>query len=209
MKTENCCVVTNDHSLNKNYWDNQYLANTIGWDLGQVSPPIKEYIDTIANKNAKILIPGCGNSYEAEYLLANNFTNITILDISPTLVKNLEEKFKNNSNITILLGDFFEHQGNYDYILEQTFFCALPILFREKYVSKMHKLLSDKGILFGLLFNRKFEKSPPFGGSLNEYVKLFQNEFVLENLTLAENSVPARENTELCFEFIKKNRKAL
>lgn len=99
-----------------------------------MSPPIKNYIDTIENKEAKILIPGCGNTYEAEYLLQQGFTNITVIDIAPTLVENLKEKFAGNKNIKVILGDFFEHKGNYDYIIEQTFFCALPPTMRQKYV---------------------------------------------------------------------------
>ena len=108
--------------------------------LGTVSPPIKAYIDTLANKNLRILIPGSGNSYEAEYLLDHGFTNITVIDIAPTLVADLKEKFKNNSNIQIVLGDFFEHKGEYDLIIEQTFFCALPPIVRNNYVLKMHQL---------------------------------------------------------------------
>jgi cyclopropane fatty-acyl-phospholipid synthase-like methyltransferase len=77
----------------------------------------------------------------------------------------LQEKFKNNSSIKIILGDFFDHQEKYDIIVEQTFFCALPPTMRQHYVSKMHSLLKSNGLLIGLLFNRSFEKSPPFGGN--------------------------------------------
>ena len=185
MSEEKCCVVTCDLPLDQTYWDNQYQANATGWDLGQVSPPIKTYINTIENKDAKILIPGCGNTYEAEYLLQQGFTNITVIDIAPTLVENLKQKFVNNKNITIVLGDFFEHQGNYDFIIEQTFFCALPPTMRQKYVWKMHQLLTDYGKLFGLLFNREFEVSPPFGGSLNEYEQLFTKAFIFNSISLA------------------------
>jgi SAM-dependent methyltransferase len=203
MKTETCLINTCDLSLDKTYWDNQYLANTLGWDLGQVSPPIKEYIDSIPNKNAKILIPGCGNSYEAEYLLKNNFTDITVIDISPTLVAALKQKFAENKNIKIVLGDFFEHKNQYDIIIEQTFFCALHPNDREKYVFKMHELLRKNGKLIGLLFNREFEKSPPFGGSLKEYEMLFANSFILNSISPAINSVTPRTNSELFIDFTK------
>ena len=93
MSEEKCCVVTCDLPLDKTYWDNQYQANATGWDLGQVSPPIKTYINTIENKEAKILIPGCGNTYEAEYFLQLGFTNITVIDIAPTLVENLKKNY--------------------------------------------------------------------------------------------------------------------
>ena len=208
MSEEKCCVVTCDLPLDQTYWDNQYKANTTGWDLGKVSPPIKSYIDTIENKEVKILIPGCGNTYEAEYLLEQGFTNVTVIDIAPTLVENLKQKFANHKNITIVLGDFFEHKGEYDYIIEQTFFCALPPILRQRYVWKMHQLLSDRGKLAGLLFNREFEVSPPFGGNLKEYEHLFRNAFVFNSISLAKNSIPARENTELFIEF-QKNRLVL
>jgi SAM-dependent methyltransferase len=206
MSEEKCCVITCDLPLDQNYWDNQYQANVIGWDLGQVSPPIKTYIDTIENKDAQILIPGCGNTYEAEYLVQQGFTNITVIDIAPTLVENLKKKFAKNNNITVVLGDFFEHQGNYDFIIEQTFFCALPPTMRQKYVWKMHQLLKDNGKLIGLLFNREFEVSPPFGGNLKEYEQLFQKAFEFNSISLAGNSIPSRANTELFFEFQKNNQ---
>ena len=203
MSEEKCCVVTCNLPLDQTYWDNQYQANATGWDLGQVSPPIKAYIDNIDNKEAKILIPGCGNTYEAEYLLQQGFTNITVIDIAPTLVESLKQKFANNNNITIILGDFFDHQGKYDFIIEQTFFCALPPTMRQKYVWKMHQLLTDYGKLFGLLFNREFEVSPPFGGSLNEYEQLFYEAFAFNSISMAGNSIPSRANTELFIEFQK------
>ena len=196
--------MNNEKRLDQAYWDTQYKTNATGWDLGKVSPPIKEYIDTIKNKNISILIPGCGNSHEAEYLLSKGFTNITLIDIAPTLVSNLQEKFKNYPNIKIVLGDFFEHKGEYDLIIEQTFFCALAPSIREKYVSKMHQLLSDNGKLVGLLFNKTFESGPPFGGSQAEYKQLFKDYFDFKIIETCHNSIAPRANSELFIEFIKK-----
>jgi SAM-dependent methyltransferase len=210
MKSENktsldegCCTVFCETPLDQNYWDAQYKSNVIGWDLGQISPAIKMYIDTLSAKNSAILIPGCGTTYEAEYLLEQGFTNVTVIDIAPTLVDDLKRKFKSNPNITIVLGDFFQHQGKYDLIIEQTFFCALPPLMRQHYVWKMHQLLSNKGKLAGLLFNRNFDINPPFGGSKEEYEQLFKAAFYFSKLGISENSIPQRKNSELFFEFEK------
>lgn len=208
MSDLKCCVVSCDRPLDAAYWEAQYEAKTTGWDLGQVSPPIQAYVDTVADKNSRILIPGCGNSYEAEYLLKQGFSNITVIDIAPTPVAVLKEKFKNNPNIQIVLGDFFEHQGNYDLIIEQTFFCALPPTLRQKYVWKMHQLLAEEGILAGLLFNRTFESGPPFGGSKEEYQKLFAAAFDFIKMDLSENSIAPRANSEL-FINLKKNRQVV
>ena len=140
MYKENGFNLTEGKLLNQNFWNDLYKTNSMGWDIGAVSPPIKTLIDTLEDKNISILIPGCGNCYEAEYLLQKSFTNITLIDIAPTLVENLKQKFEFNSNIKIILGDFFEHQGKYDLIIEQTFFCALPPIMRQQYVLKMNQL---------------------------------------------------------------------
>jgi len=206
MNNDNCCNISCDNPLDKQYWDAQYQAKKIGWDIGTVSPPIQSYIDTIEDKSVRILIPGCGNSYEADYLLAKGFTNITVIDIAPTLVENLQLKHVNNKNIKIVLGDFFEHQGEYDLIIEQTFFCALQPYMRQQYVWKMHQLLSKKGILVGVLFNRTFEISPPFGGSEIEYQELFQDAFHLLHIDECKNSISKRKNTELFVEFKRNNQ---
>lgn len=207
MNNESCCTVSCDKPLDQDYWDAQYKANATGWDLGLVSPPIKAYIDTLKDKDIAILIPGCGNTYEAEYLLEQGFTNVTVIDIAPTLVKIIEEKFISNTNIQVLLGDFFSHKGEYDLIIEQTFFCALPPVMRQKYVWKMHELLAKNGKISGLLFNRTFEVSPPFGGSQEEYSSLFKNAFEFIKLEKSDNSIAPRRNSELFFEF-KKNADA-
>lgn len=200
----NCCVTTCDVPLDQNYWNNQYVNHTTGWDLGEVSPPIKSYFNSVKNKEIKILIPGCGNSYEADYLLQQGFTNITVIDIAPKLVEDLQNKHAGNTSINIVLGDFFDHQNQYDVIIEQTFFCALPPFLREKYVTKMHQLLNTNGLLVGLLFNRTFEKSPPFGGSKEEYQKLFKDSFEFSHFDICNNSIAPRANTELWVE-LKKN----
>lgn len=193
-----------EKSLDQEYWENQYKTKATGWDLGKVSPPLKEHFEVIENKDSRILIPGCGNSYEAEYLLSLGFTDITVIDIAPTLIESLQGKFENNPSIKIILGDFFEHQGEYDLIIEQTFFCALPPKMRENYVSKIHQLLSFKGKLVGLLFNKTFESGPPFGGSQTEYEQLFEAKFEILRMDLCLNSIIPRANSELFIEFQKK-----
>jgi methyl halide transferase len=195
---EKCCVVTCGIPTGETYWNNQYEANTTGWDLGEVSPPLKNYIDQLTKKDLRILIPGCGNTYEADYLLQQGFTNITVVDIAPTLVARLKEKHRGNPNIKIILGDFFNQEGKYDLILEQTFFCAIHPPLRKDYVAKMNELLATDGKLVGVLFDREFEQNgPPFGGSQYEYRMLFEKDLNIEVFERCYNSFIKREETEL------------
>ena len=75
---------------------------------------------------------------------------------------------------------------------------------RQKYVWKMHELLAANGILAGLLFNRTFEVSPPFGGSKEEYESLFKSAFEFLKMEVSKNSIAPRANSELFIE-LKKN----
>jgi methyl halide transferase len=191
--------------LDADYWSNRYNDGTSFWDLGEVSPPIKEYIDQLTNKNLRILIPGCGNTYEADYLLKLGFTDVTVIDIAPALVEHLKEKYRDNPNIKIILGDFFKHEGEYGLILEQTFFCAIDPALRKDYVAKMPELLSPKGKLVGVLFNHRFEEQgPPFGGEKNEYEPLFAKHFVFKIFDPCYNSFTKRKDAELFINLAKK-----
>lgn len=185
-------------TLDEAYWNNRYLNKETGWDLRQVSPPLKAYIHQIEDKNIAILIPGCGNAYEAHYLAEQGFTNITVIDIAESLVQDLQVQFKNYFAIRVLHQDFFMHDGQYDLILEQTFFCAIDPSLREEYVQKMNTLLKPNGKLVGVLFNRNFETDgPPFGGTEEEYNTLFSKDFHLHTLASCHNSFSKRAGTEL------------
>lgn len=187
--------------LNEAFWDNRYINNDIGWDMKQVSPPLKSIIDSLNDKHLKILIPGCGNAYEAAYLALQGFTNVTLIDIAPTLVNRLKKQFA-DSNIQVVLGDFFDHQGGYDLILEQTFFCALNPKLRPEYVHKCFELLNQSGSLRGVLFNINFENDgPPFGGTKSEYETLFSPSFSLEHIDICQNSIEKRQGNELLINF--------
>ena len=187
-----------DPKFDKSFWNERYRSNETGWDLGQVSPPLKAYIDQLTDKNLRILIPGCGNSYEAEYLLEKGFTNITIIDIAPELVKRLKSKFRSNQDITIILGDFFTHKAEYDLVLEQTFFCALDPKLRKNYAEAMKGLLVKGGKLAGVLFSKEFEtQGPPFGGTDTEYLALFGDAFKFRIFEPCYNSFSKRADSEL------------
>ena len=199
-----CCVTTCGLPLNANYWDSQYQNNETGWDLNGVSPPLKEFIDTLTDKGMSILIPGCGNAYEAEYLLDKGFTNVTLIDISSSLVERLNEKFTGRP-IQILHADFFDHQGKYDLILEQTFFCAIDPSLRARYANKSFNLLNEGGRVAGLMFGVEFEKAgPPFGGKKEDYAKLFEPLFNLLQFDTCTNSIKPRMGKELFIEMDKK-----
>jgi methyl halide transferase len=187
-----------DQFLSQEYWNNRYLQDQTGWDIGAVSTPLKEYIDQLSDKHISILIPGGGNSYEALYLLEQGFTDITVIDLAPAVTEKLKHQTESyQPHIKILMGDFFELSGQYDLILEQTFFCAIDPALREQYVIKMAALLKPGGKLVGVLFNRDFEGGPPFGGTEKEYRTLFASTFHQIRMEPCYNSIKPRVGSEL------------
>lgn len=185
-------------ALDKNYWTTRYLQKETGWDVGEITKPLKEYIDQLNNKELKILIPGAGNAYEAEYLFKNGFKNVFVVDISDEPLKNIQQRVPDFPKQHLLLGDFFELDKTFDLIIEQTFFCALTPNLRPAYAKKMSELLSTKGKLAGLLFNDVLNTDkPPFGGNAEEYKKYFEPYFNFKIFEPCYNSIKPRANREL------------
>jgi len=183
--------------LSANYWNNRYERDQTGWDLGEVSPAIQQYIDGgNIPKDSAVLIPGAGRAYEAKHMLANGYTNVHVIDFAPDLIAQLQEKLPNKT-LKLHCIDFFEHEGQYDFIIEQTFFCAIHPDKRKDYAQKMKSLLKPTGKLVGLMFNRSFEDGPPFGGSTKEYKALFQKWFNKVEIASCMNSHPARQGSEV------------
>lgn len=189
--------------LNADYWNQRYLNNQTGWDIGHAAPALVQYAKQLASKDLKILIPGCGNAHEAVALAQLGFTDITLLDFAPLAIQSVQKKISELNLLHVVhlvCEDFFIHQGRYDIILEQTFFCALNPQLRKDYALKMYDLLKPKGKLAGLLFDFPLtDEGPPFGGSKQEYLNWFEPNFTIQTMEKANNSIEPRAGRELFF----------
>lgn len=191
--------------MDKEFWSEKYRKNETAWDIGEASEPLKKYFENLKiSKTSKILIPGCGNGYEAGLLNELGFTNVFVMDIAEEPIASFIQRFPDFPKSHVLLEDFFDHKEQYDLIIEQTFFCALNPVMRSKYVEKMHDLLLPNGQLAGLMFGVDFNAGPPFGGTEEEYITLFQVKFDDVTIEKCYNSIKPRRGTEL-FIRIKKN----
>jgi len=192
-------------NLSATAWEHRYLNNDIGWDLGEVSPPLKTYFEQLENKEIKILIPGGGNSYEAEYLFKNGFKNVFVVDWSASAIGNIQKRIPDFPASQLIIGDFFEVESTFDLIIEQTFFCAINPSLRASYVLKMNQLLKPKGKIVGLLFMVPLNKDrPPFGGNKEAYLEVFKLHFNIEIMETCFNSFGNRKGRELFIKMLKK-----
>ena len=192
--------------LDSNYWENRYREQQTGWDIGYVSTPIKTYFDGVENKDLKILIPGAGNAYEAEYLYNSGFRNVFVVDWAESAINNLKKRLPDFPQDQLIHQDFFKVKGEFDTIVEQTFFCSLLPVMRPDYARKVHELLRQNGLLVGVLFKIELYKDhPPFGGNEEEYKNYFQPYFKFEIYEECYNSIKPRMGNELFIQLRKKS----
>lgn len=188
------------------FWQQRYEQDSIGWDMGEVSPPLKAYIDQLPDsaKDQAILVPGAGNAYEVGYLHEQGFTNVTLVDFALAPIEAFAERYPDFPSTHLICTDFFSlspEQYQFDWVLEQTFFCAINPSRRDEYVKQMAALIKPKGKLIGLLFDKDFgQDEPPFGGTKDEYQQRFETNFDIEIIEPSYNSHSARQGSEL---FIK------
>ena len=194
--------MTTNNSSDDQYWSQRYRDNNIGWDIGHPSMPLKAYFDQLKDPSIRILIPGAGNAYEAEYLYNKGFKNVFIMDISKIPLKNFKKRNPDFPDKQLIHDDFFIHNGQYDLIIEQTFFCSFPPLVdtRNAYVKQMHQLLKSEGKLVGLWFDIPLKgdlEKRPFGGTKEEYLNYLSPFFKTQIFEPCYNSIESRMGNEL------------
>ena len=88
--------------LDKAYWDSRYQSDNIGWDIGYISPAIKNWFDIQENKDLKYLLLGVDMNRKTIYRLIEIATSETRTTLT---LKNLKTN-------TILSPDFFTFDGS-------------------------------------------------------------------------------------------------
>jgi methyl halide transferase len=200
--------MSQEANLDQDYWEQRYRQQQTGWDVGAITPPLKAYVDQLPDKSLKILIPGGGNGYEAEYLHLQGFTQVYLLDIAADPLRHFRERVPSFPEEHLMQEDFFALQHrSFDLVLEQTFFCALPRSMRPAYARQVFEVLKPEGKLAGVLFSLEFNApGPPFGGSAAEYQAYFEPYFRFLHFEPCYNSVKPRQGSELFLELERRER---
>ncbi|GAB3236176.1 methyltransferase domain-containing protein [Hymenobacter seoulensis] len=190
------------------YWQNRYTTSQTGWDVGGITPPLQEYFRQLGPPDdRRILIPGAGRGYEAEFLHTQGWPNVFVVDLAPQPLQDLQARVPDFPAEHLLLQDFFDLAPDqpFDLLVEQTFFCALDPSLRPAYARQCATLLRPGGTLMGLLFDTEFtQPGPPFGGTREEYRQYFEPYFTLVHFDTATNSIPPRQGRELFICLTKK-----
>lgn len=191
------------------YWQSRYAAGRDGWDAGRITPPLQAYFDQLdPAAQPRVLVPGAGRAYEAEYLHRAGFRQVFVADLASEPLAALHARVPDFPPQHLVQADFFalDPEPPFDFIVEQTFFCALDPGLRPAYARQCAALLRPGGKLVGLLFDTAFENAtePPFGGSRDEYRAYFAPYFDFVYFDTAHNSLKPRAGRELFICLAKK-----
>ena len=192
-----------DGTENPDSWEANYQTGDAGWDIGKPAPP---FTDLLQNRpqwleNGKMICFGAGAGHDSNFFAEHGF-EVTAADFAPSAIKSINTYAEKNSSLKALQTDILNISDNYhqlfDYVLEHTCFCAIPVANRIKYVQSAKKVLKPGGILFGLFyrFDPEDDKGPPYSTSEEEVRELFSNDFDIIDWRTPEKSHGKRQNRE-------------
>ena len=193
---------------NPKFWEDIYKNNDAGWDLGGPTPVFVNIASTLNPR--KLCIIGCGRGYDAVMFAKNNF-EVTAVDFAPSAVTSLRKLAKKNKvRINVLEEDIFslaiQYDNNFDYVIEQTCFCAIHPDKRVEYEKLVYRILKTNGKLIGLWFPLDKDINdggPPYGTTPEEVKSLFKDGWTLEREEFPKDSINSRKAREKLIIFKK------
>jgi len=212
QQQQNTTTTNNNHAGASPHWEALWadgLAKGSRFDVAGVSRPLAAELSKrnhcVAGSPgmSSALIPGAGRAYDAIALAEHGFDSVTAVDLSPTACAAAREEIATYYNadhgnsssaaINVICADFFDLEGQYDFIWDNTFLCALDPSTRERWALKMKALLKpDTGELLTNVFPiGDREGGPPFALSVPLVKSLlepvgFQSTLVQDELPLEQ-----------------------
>ena len=183
--------------MDAKWWNEHYLKDHTPWDIGAPSKPLVHFFESLNNKQLKILIPGAGRAWEAAWLHHHGFKNVYVCDWAPEPLQIFRQNVPDFPSMHLIEQDFFQLEGQYDLIVEQTFLSALPPEMWPAYAKKTAALLKPGGILAGVVFATPFENpGPPFGAYEETYRSIFEPFYQILDFRICDASILPRKNNE-------------
>ena len=190
------------------FWEDLYQTDDDKWDLKDSTPIFKKLANELSLGDLCII--GCGRGYDAIEFAKKGF-KVTAIDFAPYAISSLMEMSKIEDvdlkiiqkNIFDLLPDLL---NSFDYVIEQTCFCAIHPSRRKDYEIIVRGILKTGGHLVGLWFpldKDLAEEGPPYGTSIDEVKSIFDSGWEITKEEFSEYSIKPRKGREKLVVFKK------
>jgi hypothetical protein len=176
------------------FWQERFERGFTPWDQPGVLPQFEAFAN--AHPQAAVLIPGCGNAWEAGWLAEHGRT-VRAIDFAPAAVASARSALGKHAAV-VEQADFYAYEPPFvpGWIFERAFLCALPPSQRPNYARRMAALLAPGALLAGYFFIDEPQKGPPFPIRRAELEALLTPYFTLLDEQPVTGSLPVFEGRE-------------
>jgi len=177
------------------FWNERFERGFTPWDQAGVQPAFEAF--AAAHPGRAVLIPGCGNAWEAGWLADRGY-EVRAIDFAAAAVASARAALGERRAALVEEADFFAWRPPFtpDWIFERAFLCALPKALRHRYAARTAELLPPGGLLAGFFFLGDTPSGPPFGIERGELDALLTPHFDLIDDQPVEGSIPVFSGRE-------------
>ena len=194
-------------------WEAQYQKSETPWEKGAPSPGLVDFL-ALEPVRGWVLVPGCGFGHDVRALAAMA-EEVVGLDIAPSAIEGAA-RFPRVKDEVYELANLFDlppHlRGVFDWVWEQTCFCAIDPAMRTAYVEAVVSALKPGGRLLAIFYldpgHDSPDEGPPFGVSVAELDAFFLPHFDLVREWLPARAYPGREGREWMRVMVRRGQSA-
>jgi methyl halide transferase len=203
--TDNNNVKTRDPE----FWDAFYKANHTPWAVGSPCPAFFYYLDRQPQlAPGRVLVVGCGLGLEPAEFVRRGF-DVTAIDLSEYVVEKAKNLGPPQDHLRFLAANVCvpppEFEARFDYVFEQTCYCAIAPVDRPAYVQSVCRMLKPNGHLFGVFYRFDHGNYPPYPITREELFSDFSEFFDFKILEEAAHSAADRKGREWLAHFTRKS----
>jgi SAM-dependent methyltransferase len=183
------------------FWEGLYASGGDGWELGQPSPPLVDFVESTPPPRGRVAVLGCGRGHDARFLAARGY-DVTGYDFSPAALtaaralarrEGVEVAFEQRDIFTL----WQEAAQAFDGVWEYTCFCAIDPARRPEYLRTVAAIVRPGGWFLGCFFPlRAVSPGPPFAVSRAEVRRRFGPRFRIERAQPPLRSARGRQGRE-------------
>ncbi|HEX7588232.1 MAG TPA: methyltransferase domain-containing protein [Anaerolineae bacterium] len=183
------------------FWEEIYQGGRAGWDLGGPTPAFIRLLQSGLMTPGRMLVTCAGRGHDARAFARYGF-QVDAVEFAAEPVRDMQALADPNAPVHVVQADLFtlshELDGQYDYVLEYTCYCAINPARRPEYADLIARLLKPHGILIALIFPTTPQPGgPPFYAPIDQVMGLFQSRgFQVLRQETPGDSVPQRKDSE-------------